>query len=54
MNALGYIREDVRTVFAKDPAARTTWEVLILYPGLHAIWLLLDYGFAKIEWRCKF
>ena len=48
MNALGYIREDVRTVFAKDPAARTTWEVLILYPGLHAIWL---HRFAHWLWR---
>jgi serine O-acetyltransferase len=33
------IREDLQTVFAKDPAARTLWEVLLLYPGLHAIWL---------------
>jgi serine O-acetyltransferase len=33
------MRQDVATVFAKDPAARTTWEVLFCYPGLHAIWL---------------
>ena len=32
------IREDVQTVFAKDPAARSVWEVVLLYPGLHAIW----------------
>jgi serine O-acetyltransferase len=32
------IREDIRTVFAKDPAARSTLEVLLCYPGLHAIW----------------
>ncbi len=31
--------EDVQTVFAKDPAARSVWEVLCCYPGLHAIWL---------------
>lgn len=36
---LGQIREDIRTVFARDPAARTTWEVLCCYAGLHAIWL---------------
>lgn len=30
--------EDVRTVFAKDPAARSTIEVLTCYPGLHALW----------------
>jgi serine O-acetyltransferase len=33
------IREDVRTVFDKDPAARSVVEVLTSYPGLHAIWL---------------
>ncbi len=33
------MREDVQTVFAKDPAARTTFEVLTCYPGLHALWL---------------
>ncbi len=32
------IREDVQTIFAKDPAARSLWEVLCCYPGLHAIW----------------
>ncbi len=36
---LAHIREDVNTVFAKDPAARTVWEVLCCYPGLHALWL---------------
>ena len=33
------IREDIRTVFAKDPAAKTVWEVVTCYPGLHAIWM---------------
>ncbi|MDQ6965204.1 MAG: serine O-acetyltransferase [Mariprofundales bacterium] len=33
------IREDIRTAFERDPAARSTWEVLTCYPGLHAIWL---------------
>ena len=32
------IREDIQTVFAKDPAARSVVEVLTCYPGLHAIW----------------
>jgi serine O-acetyltransferase len=32
------LREDIDTVFAKDPAAKTLWEVLFLYPGLHALW----------------
>lgn len=34
----GRIREDIKTVFTKDPAARSTLEVLLCYPGLHAIW----------------
>ena len=36
---LSLLKEDVKTVFEKDPAARTWWEVLTCYPGLHAIWL---------------
>lgn len=32
------IREDVRAVFASDPAARSVPEVLFCYPGLHALW----------------
>jgi serine O-acetyltransferase len=31
------IREDIRCVFDRDPAARHTLEVLTAYPGLHAI-----------------
>ncbi|MBM4448428.1 MAG: serine O-acetyltransferase [Chloroflexi bacterium] len=33
------MKEDIQTVFAKDPAARSTLEVLLCYPGLHALWL---------------
>ncbi len=32
------LREDIQTVFEKDPAARSTLEILTCYPGLHAIW----------------
>ena len=32
------IKEDIRTVFKGDPAARSVLEVLTCYPGLHAIW----------------
>lgn len=31
------LREDISSVFDRDPAARTTWEVLTCYPGLHAL-----------------
>jgi serine O-acetyltransferase len=33
------IKEDIQTVFNKDPAAKTVWEVICCYPGLHALWL---------------
>ncbi len=32
------IKEDIKTVFERDPAARSVLEVLLCYPGLHAIW----------------
>ncbi len=32
------VREDIATVFESDPAARSYFEVLICYPGLHAVW----------------
>jgi serine O-acetyltransferase len=33
------LREDIASVMARDPAARSSWEVLTCYPGLHAIWV---------------
>ena len=31
------VREDIQSVFDRDPAARTSWEVLTCYPGVHAM-----------------
>ena len=31
------LREDLASVFERDPAARTTFEILTTYPGLHAV-----------------
>jgi serine O-acetyltransferase len=31
------LREDIAVVFERDPAARSRWEVLTCYPGLHAL-----------------
>lgn len=31
------VKEDIQTVFDRDPAARTTFEVLTAYPGIHAV-----------------
>jgi serine O-acetyltransferase len=35
----GRIRDDVRSVMERDPAARTRLEVLLCYPGLWAVWI---------------
>lgn len=32
------MKEDIQVVFERDPAARSTWEVVLTYAGLHAIW----------------
>ena len=45
------LREDIRTVFTKDPAARSSAEVLFCYPGLHALWF---YRIANCLWRHRF
>jgi serine O-acetyltransferase len=44
------LREDIRTVFAKDPAARTVLEAITCYPGLHALWA---HRVAHFLWRHK-
>ncbi len=33
------IKQDIKTVFKKDPAAKSTFEVILTYPGLHSIWM---------------
>jgi serine O-acetyltransferase len=32
------LREDIASIFERDPAARTAWEVLTCYPGVHALY----------------
>jgi serine O-acetyltransferase len=52
-----YLREDIRAVFDRDPAARSFWEVLTCYPGIHALimhriahWL---WG-HRLRWMARF
>ena len=42
------IVEDIKTIFAEDPAARNFLEVILCYPGLHALWL---YRVAHFFWN---
>jgi serine O-acetyltransferase len=42
------LREDIRCVLERDPAARSAFEVLTCYPGMHALWL---HRLASACWR---
>lgn len=44
------LREDIQTVFTKDPAARSVAEVILCYPGLHALWF---HRLAHFLWQHK-
>jgi len=46
------IKEDINSVFDRDPAARTTFEVLLNSPGLHAIWVhRLSHRLWRANWK---
>ena len=44
------LKEDIQTIFTKDPAARSVLEVIFCYPGLHAVWL---HRLAHSFWQHK-
>ncbi len=52
-----HLREDIRAVFDRDPAARSSWEILTCYPGIHA---LILHRFAhwlwghRLRWLARF
>lgn len=39
------IRCDIQSIFDRDPAARSVLEILVCYPGLHAVW-----GYRVSHW----
>jgi len=45
------MRRDVRTVLERDPAARSALEVVLCYPGVHAIWF---HRVAHRVWQAGF
>lgn len=47
LGALTRLREDLAAAKLRDPAARSAWEIAILYSGLHAIW---SYRLAHALW----
>lgn len=46
-----HIKEDVSIVFERDPAARTHFEIITTYPGVHALTM---HRFSHWLWRAKF
>ncbi len=44
------INEDTKAVLRQDPAARNSLEVILTYPGLHAVW---GYRIAHFLWQVK-
>ncbi len=54
------LREDIRAILDRDPAARGFFEVLTCYPGLHALWLhRLAHAFwatrlGPLKWFARF
>lgn len=51
MSLLSQFKEDIAVVFDRDPAARSTFEVITLYPGFHAI---VVHRLAHWLWRAGF
>ncbi|MFH1149269.1 MAG: serine O-acetyltransferase EpsC [Actinomycetota bacterium] len=49
-DAVAVLRSDVEAVKDRDPAATNTLEVILTYPGLHAVWL---HRVANYLWRRK-
>ena len=45
-----HIKEDIQAVLRQDPAARNALEVILTYPGLHAVW---GYRIAHFLWQVK-
>ncbi len=49
---LRHLREDIQVILERDPAARSRWEVLTCYPGLHALLLhRLAHGLWRRGWH---
>ena len=45
------MHKDIQSVFDRDPAAHSSVEVFLTYPGLHALW---GYRLAHWFWTHKF
>jgi serine O-acetyltransferase len=48
MDLLSTIRRDIHAAIDRDPAARSIFEIILTYPGLHSLW---GYRVAHWAWR---
>jgi serine O-acetyltransferase len=51
MGVISRIREDIQSIYHRDPAARSALEILLNYPGMQAIWM---HRVSHKLWMAKF
>ncbi|MCL1079415.1 serine O-acetyltransferase [Parashewanella spongiae] len=51
MSVISRIKEDIESIYHRDPAARSTLEIVLNYPGMHAIWL---HRISNKLWKKRF
>jgi len=52
MGVIARLKEDIESIYHRDPAARSAFEILVNYPGMHAIWLhRISHKLWKRDWR---
>ncbi|QSX31291.1 serine O-acetyltransferase [Shewanella cyperi] len=52
MGVISRLKEDIASIYHRDPAARNAFEILVNYPGMHAIWLhRISHKLWKRDWR---
>ncbi len=45
------LKEDIQAILERDPAARSRFEIITTYPGLHAVWL---HRLSHLFWSTRF
>jgi serine O-acetyltransferase len=45
------LKEDIQAILERDPAARSRFEIITTYPGLHAVWF---HRLAHVFWSTRF
>lgn len=52
MGVISRIKDDIESIYHRDPAANSTLEILMNYPGMQAIWIhRLSHKLWKRKWR---